>query len=207
MRAVVSAGAGRVTVDEVADPRLQEPDDVLVSVSLAAICGTDLHLVGGHGELEPGTILGHEFIGEVTAVGSGVRGLRVGDRVLGSDFTACGACWWCRRGDHWECPERQFFGTGTSFGKALPGAQAEMVRVPQASTTLCPLPPGCPAERAIFVGDALATGFAAVERGGVQPGDTMVVLGGGAVGQMASLAGQAVGAAVVVVVDLVAERR
>jgi threonine dehydrogenase-like Zn-dependent dehydrogenase len=81
------------------------------------------------------------------------------------------------------------------------------VRVPQASTVLCPLPPGCAPERAIFVGDSLATGFAAAERGGVSPGDTVVIMGGGAVGQMASLACQAVGAAVVIVVDLVDDRR
>lgn len=207
MRAVVFAGPDRVAVEDVAEPRLEEPGDALVRVSLAAICGTDLHFVHGHADMEPGTVLGHEFVGEVITVGSAVRGIQPGDRVLGSDFTACGGCWWCRRGDHWECPERQFFGTGTSFGKALAGAQAEIVRVPQASTVLCPLPPGCTADRAIFVGDTLATGFAAAERGGVEPGDTVVILGGGAVGQMASLACQAVGAAVVVVVDLVADRR
>ena len=195
MRAVVYAGPERVTVEDVAEPRLEEPEDALVKVSLSAICGTDLHFVHGHADMAPGTVLGHEFVGEVIAVGSAVRGVRSGERVLGSDFTACGACWWCRRGDHWECPERQFFGTGTSFGKALAGAQAETVRVPQASTVLCPLPPGCPPERA------------AAERGGVGPGDTVVIMGGGAVGQMASLACQAVGAAVVVVVDLVADRR
>jgi threonine dehydrogenase-like Zn-dependent dehydrogenase len=207
MKAVVYAGPGRVSVDDVSEPRLEEPDDALVRVTLSAICGTDLHLVSGHVDIEPGTSLGHEFVGEVVAVGSAVRGIRPGDVVLGSDFTACGACWWCRRGDHWECPERQFFGTGTSFGKVLAGAQAEIVRVPHASTVLCPLPSGCPADGAIFVGDALATGFAAAERGRVAPGDTVVVLGGGAVGQMASLAAQAVGAAVVVVVDLVEGRR
>lgn len=207
MKAVVYAGPSRVTVEDVPEPRLEEPDDALVRVSLSAICGTDLHLVGGHADIEPGTVLGHEFVGEVVAVGAAVRDVRLGERVLGSDFTACGACWWCRRGDHWECPDRQFFGTGASFGKELAGAQAEIVRVPKASTVLCPLPPGCPPERAIFVGDALATGFAAAERGEVAPGDTVVIVGGGAVGQMASLACQAVGAAVVVVVDLVADRR
>jgi len=207
MKAVVYAGPDRVAVEDVAEPRLEEPDDALVRVSLSAICGTDLHLVSGHADLEPGTVLGHEFVGEVIAVGGAVRGLRSGERVLGSDFTACGACWWCRRGDHWECADRQFFGTGTSFGKALPGAQAEIVRVPKAATALCPLPPGCGPDRAIFVGDTLATGFAAAERGEVSPGDTVVIIGGGAVGQMASLACQAVGAAVVIVVDLVADRR
>lgn len=207
MRAAVYAGPGRVEIDDVADARLEEPGDALVRVSLAAICGTDLHIVGGHADIEPGTVLGHEFVGEVIAVGPAVSGIRPGERVLGSDFTACGGCWWCRRGDHWECPERQFFGTGASFGKPLAGAQAEIVRVPRADTVLSALPPGCPADRAIFVGDTLATGFAAAERGGVAVGDTVVVMGGGAVGQMTSLACQTVGAAVVVVVDLLADRR
>lgn len=207
MRAVVYAGPGRVEIDDVADARLEEPGDALVRVSLAAICGTDLHIVSGHSDIEPGTVLGHEFVGEVVAVGSDVRNIRPGEQVLGSDFTACGGCWWCRRGDHWECPERQFFGTGASFGKPLAGAQAEIVRVPQAATVLSAVPPGCAPDRAIFVGDTLATGFAAAERGGVTAGDTVVIMGGGAVGQMASLACQTVGAAVVVVVDLVADRR
>jgi threonine dehydrogenase-like Zn-dependent dehydrogenase len=207
MKAAVYAGPERVTVEDVPEPRLEEPADALVRVTVSAICGTDLHMIGGHAEIEPGTVLGHEFVGEVLSVGSAVRGIRTGQLVLGSDFTACGDCWWCRRGDHWECAERQFFGTGSAFGKALAGAQAEIVRVPNASVVLCPLPPGCAPDRALFVGDTLATGYAAVERGGVSAGDTVVILGGGAVGQMASLACQAVGAAVVIVVDLVADRR
>src|SRR5256886_10071337 len=133
MRGVVYAGGGRVTVDDVSEPRLEEPDDALVRVTLSAICGTDLHLVSGHVGIEPGTSLGHEFVGEVVAVGSAVRGIRPGDVVLGSDFTACGACWWCRRGNHWECPERPFFGTGTSFGKVLAAAHAQIVPVTHAA--------------------------------------------------------------------------
>jgi threonine dehydrogenase-like Zn-dependent dehydrogenase len=208
MRAVVYAGPERVEVAQVAEPSLEEPGDALVRVVLSAICGTDLHLLSGHLDgIEPGTVLGHEFVGEVVAIGSAVSRLQPGDRVLGADFTACGRCWWCRRGDHWECPERCFFGTGSAFGKPLVGAQAEFVRVPHADTVLCPLPGACPPDAAIFVGDALATGFAAAERGQVAPGDTVVVIGGGAVGQMASLACQAVGAAAIVLVDLVAARR
>ena len=106
-----------------------------------------------------------------------------------------------------NAPSASSSGRAASFGKPLAGAQAEIVRVPKASTVLCPLPPGCPADRALFVGDTLATGFAAAERGGVGPGDTVVVIGAGAVGQMTSLACQARGRAVVIVVDLVADRR
>ena len=207
MRAVVYAGPGRVAVTDVPDPGIEAPGDAVVRVVVGAVCGTDLHALHGLPGIEPGTVLGHEFVGEVVATGATVTTLTVGERVVGSDFTACGRCWWCRRGDHWECPERRFFGYGSVFGSPLPGAQAELVRVPHADTVLARLPDGCPPEAAVFVGDNLASGYAAAERGGVAPGDTVVVVGGGAVGQMTSLACQAVGAAAVVVVDLLPDRR
>jgi threonine dehydrogenase-like Zn-dependent dehydrogenase len=207
MRAVVYAGPGVVSVNDVPDAGIEEPGDALVQIAVSAICGTDLHAFHGLNGVDPGTVLGHEFVGQVSAVSAGVVSLRVGDWVLGSDFTACGRCWWCQRGDHWECAERRFFGYGTVFGKPLAGAQAEAVRVPHADTVLCRLPPGCPPEAAIFVGDGLATGYAAATRGEVGAGDTVVVVGGGAIGQMTSLASQCLGAATVVVVDPIAARR
>jgi len=207
MRAVVYAGPGQVAVADVPEPRLEAPGDAVVRVDVAAVCGTDLHALHGLPGIEPGTVLGHEFVGEVVATGPAVATLAVGDRVVGADFVACGRCWWCRRGDHWECPERSFFGYGSVFGPPLAGTQAEFVRVPYADSVLAPLPAGCPADAAVFVGDNLASGFAAAERGGVRPGDTVVVIGGGAVGQMTSLAGQTFGAAAVVVVDLLPQRR
>lgn len=208
MRAVVYSGPGRMSVEDVPDPRVEEPGDAIVAVGLSAICGTDLHGFAGHLDgVTPGTVLGHEFVGEVVAVGRAVNRRRVGERVLGASFTACGHCWWCRRGDHWHCAERYFFGFGSTFGKPLSGAQAEFVRVPDADFVLRPLPAGCSPEAAIFVSDTLATGWAAAERGGVSPGDVVAVVGGGAVGQMASLAAQTVGAAQVVVVDPIDGRR
>jgi alcohol dehydrogenase len=207
MRAVVYDGPGRVALADVPDPGLQAPEDAVVRVLVSAVCGTDLHALHGLPGIEPGTVLGHEFVGEVVATGPGVTTLSVGMPVLGADFTACGRCWWCRRGDHWECAERRFFGYGSVFGAPLAGAQAELVRVPHADTVLTRLPEECPPEAAIFVGDNLASGYAAAERGGVAPGDVVVVVGGGTVGQMASLACQAIGASAVVVVDLLADRR
>ena len=207
MRAVVFAEPGRVALADVPDPGIEAPGDAVVRVIVGAVCGTDLHALHGLPGIVPGTVLGHEFVGEVVATGTAVTTLAVGDSVVGSDFTACGRCWWCRRGDHWECAERRFFGFGSVFGAALSGAQAEFVRVPHADTVLGRLPDGCPPEAAVFVGDNLASGYAAVERGGVAPGDAVAVVGGGAVGQMTSLACQAVGAAAVMVVDLLPERR
>lgn len=208
MKAVVYAAPGRMAVEDVADPRVEEPGDAVVRVTVSAICGTDLHAFGGHLDgITPGTVIGHEFVGEVVETGPGVFMVRKGDRVLGASFAACGRCWWCRRGDHWHCEARAMFGFGTVFGKGLPGAQAEYVRVPHADAVLSRVPDGCPPDAALFVTDVLATGYVAAERGGVAPGDVVAVVGGGAVGQMASLACQAVGAAAVVVVDLLPVRR
>lgn len=208
MRAVCFAGAGRVEVRSVPDPRIEDSTDAVVRVEVTGVCGTDMHLIGGGGDRLPvGTVLGHEFVGEVTDVGAAVATLRVGDRVVGSDIVACGLCWWCRRGDHWECEQRRFFGSGAVFGPALAGAQAEAVRVPFADVSLAVLPDAIGSNRAVFLTDVLPTGYAAARRAGVGPGDVVVVVGGGPVGQMASLAAQMCGAAAVVVSEPVADRR
>lgn len=207
MRGVVFADRGRVEVRTLPEPTLQAPTDALVKVLWSAVCGTDLHVLQSGVGMLPGTVLGHEFVGDILEVGAHVTTLRPGDRVLGSDFTACGRCWHCRRQEHWECPQRHFFGTGTAFGPELAGTQAELVRVPHAETVLGRLPEDCPAEAAIFACDTLATGLSAAERGEVAAGDVVAIVGGGAVGQMTSLACQVLGAAAVVVVDPIEERR
>lgn len=207
MKAVLFAGDGRVSVESIGEPLIVDPGDAVVRVRRAAVCGTDLHTVAHAAHVPRGTVLGHEFVGEIAEVGPAVRGHRLGDLVVGADFTACGTCWWCRRGDHWECVERRFFGTGESFGPSLAGAQAEFVRVPFADTVLRPVPAGVSLDAAVFLGDTLATGYAAARRAELLPGDTVVVVGGGPVGQLASLAAQACGAGVVVLVEPVDSRR
>jgi alcohol dehydrogenase len=207
VRAVVHAGEGRVEVGTVPDPGVEEAGDAVVRVRRAAVCGTDLHVVAHPTGLPEGFVLGHEFVGEVVDLGAGVRACRRGDLVVGADFTSCGHCWWCRRGDHWECAQRRFFGTGTAFGPALAGAQAELVRVPHADTVLQQVPDGVSLDAAVFLGDTLATGYAAVQRAGLRPGDTVAVVGGGPVGQLTSLAAQACGAGIVVLVEPVDARR
>ncbi|MFI5959440.1 alcohol dehydrogenase catalytic domain-containing protein [Cryptosporangium sp. NPDC051539] len=207
MRAVRFAGDGAVRVGPVAEPVLKDPADAIVRVRRAAICGTDLHTVAHGTSLGLGAVLGHEFAGEITALGPAVAGHRIGDLVVGGDFTACGTCWWCRRGDHWECGQRRFFGTGGAFGPPLDGAQAELVRVPFADTVLRAIPDGVSLDAAVFLGDTLATGYAAVQRGGLVPGDCVAVLGGGPVGQLTSLVAQACGAASVVLAEPIAGRR
>jgi 2-desacetyl-2-hydroxyethyl bacteriochlorophyllide A dehydrogenase len=202
MLAIVLDGPGEVALREVPAPELVGPTDALIRVTMAGICGTDLHVVAGHFEgVERGAVIGHEFVGDVIAIGPGVTGVKVGDHVVASDFTACGHCRWCARGDHWECADRAFFGTGESFGPALSGAQAEIVRAPFADTTLAKIPSGVSDEAAILVSDNLATAWAAIERSRLEPGESVAVIGGGAVGQLASLAAQAAGASAVVVIE------
>lgn len=197
-------GPGQVSVASVADPRIQDPGDAIVRVRRAAICGTDLHVVSHATER---FIPGHEFAGEVTETGGTVTAVSAGDLVVGGDYTACGVCWWCLREDHWQCPERRFFGTGAAFGPALDGVQAELVRVPHADMVLRRIPAGVSLDAAVFLGDTLATGYAAVQRAGYRPGDTLVVIGGGPVGQLTSLVAQACAAGIVVLVEPVAARR
>jgi alcohol dehydrogenase len=202
MRAVVYRGPGEVALAELPRPALVDAGDAIVRVTLAGICGTDLHVVrGDFPGMMPGAVVGHEFVGEVVEAGRGLQRLRTGDHVMSSDFTACGHCRWCNRADHWHCPERAFFGTGTAFGPPLAGAQAEYVRVPHADHTLGLLPTNVSPEAALLMGDNLATGWVAVERAAPEAGDCVVVIGGGAVGQLAALSAQAAAAGVVVVVE------
>jgi threonine dehydrogenase-like Zn-dependent dehydrogenase len=157
--------------------------------------------------MRAGDVVGHEFVGDVIAVGAAVTRLRVGDHVMSSDFCSCGKCPDCGRGDNWQCPDRRFFGTGEAFGPRLSGAQAEIVRVPFADSTMAVVPEGCSDAAAVLIGDNLATGWAAVERGSVAPGDIVAVQGGGAVGQLASLSAQAAGAGAVVLIEPAEARR
>lgn len=202
MRAVVYQGPGKVAIESVTDPEIVESTDAIVRVKLAGICGTDLHAIKGEFPgMTPGTVVGHEFVGEVVEVGRSVRRIRLGETVMSSDFTACGQCRWCDRAEHWHCGQRSFFGTGTAFGPLLPGAQAEYVRVPHADKTLGFLPDDCSPEAALLMADNLATGWDAVERADTRPGECVVVIGGGAVGQLTALAAQTIGAGAVVVVE------
>lgn len=207
MRAVVATGDGWIDVVEAARPTVVHDTDAVVRVTRAGICGTDLGLLRTPGALTKGTRLGHEFVGVVVAAGAGVRGVRVGDRVFGSDYTACGLCWWCRHGEHWHCSERRFFGTGAAFGQELAGAQAEFVRVPFADVALAVVPDDIDDTAAVLLGDLVPTGWAAVERTGMKPGDVIVVSGGGPVGQIASLVAQARGAGPVIVSEPDPRRR
>jgi threonine dehydrogenase-like Zn-dependent dehydrogenase len=205
MRAVTFQAAGEVRVDERPDPELQAPGDAVVRIEATGVCGSDLHIYHGRVKIEPGFTIGHEYVGTVVAVGDGVQRVAVGDRVLGCFHTACGACFFCRRGDYHRCVESRTFGHGATLG-SLQGTQADMALVPQADIVLRKVPEGMSSDTALFAGDVMGTGFHAVHASGLQPGDVAAVLGLGPVGLCAVQAARAVGAARVLAIDSVPER-
>lgn len=202
MRAAVWNGPREIEVRELDAPSLLRPTDAIVRVSLAAICGTDLHAYRGEVDgVSPGTVLGHEFVGTVLAVGSEVRSRSPGERVVASDLLACGRCWWCARGWHYQCEHASLFGSGTVVGEEVGGAQAELVRVPNADLVLCPIADEVADEDAVFVGDVLATAHMAISESGLGEGDSLAVVGCGPVGLCAVGCGLRAGAATVFAVD------
>lgn len=205
MRALTFQEPGRVEVQEVPDPELQDVHDAIVKIESCAVCGSDLHIYHGRVTIEPGFTIGHEFVGVVTAVGPGVRRVQPGDRVLGCFQSACGSCLQCLRGNYHRCEQSRTFGHGAAMGD-LQGCQAEQVLVPNADLTLRQVPEGMSAEAAIFAGDVMGTGYHAVASSGMRPGDSVAVLGLGPVGLCAAQAARAAGAARVLAVDSVPER-
>ena len=133
------------------------------------MCGSDLHIYHGRVVIEPGFTLGHEFVGTVVAAGDGVTEVSEGDRVLGCYCSACGNCFFCRRGDFHKCDEGRVFGHGKTLG-SLQGAQAEQVLVPHANLTLRRVPEGMSDDAALFAGDVMGTGWHAVDQAGIRPG-------------------------------------
>jgi alcohol dehydrogenase len=189
MRAVVYQGGGRVHVEDVAQPAIQDPADALVAISLSAICGSDLHLLDGKTPgARRGTVLGHEYVGRVVDLGE-AAGLSRGDRVVGSFLIACGACRECDASRFNFCLNRRALGLGALTGD-LDGAQAEYVRVPNARLNTHPLPDRLDDEHALFAGDILATGFYATALGQISSEDNVVVIGAGPVGLCCALAVQ-----------------
>jgi 2-desacetyl-2-hydroxyethyl bacteriochlorophyllide A dehydrogenase len=205
MQAVTFQAPGEVRVEERPEPELQERDDAIIAVEATGVCGSDLHIYHGRVSMEQGFTLGHEFVGTVVAAGDGVTQLAEGDRVLGCFCSACGNCFFCRRGDFHKCDEGRVFGHGKTLG-SLQGAQAERVLVPHANLTLRRVPEGMSDDVALFAGDVMGTGWHAVDQAGIRPGDSAAVLGLGPVGLCAIQAAKAAGAAKVIAIDTVADR-
>ena len=205
MRAVTFEAPGEVRVVDKPEPELIDPGDAIVRVELAAVCGSDLHIYHGRVKVEQGFTLGHEWVGTVVDAGAEVARVSVGDRVLGCFCDACGACFFCTRGDFHRCVQGKAFGHGSGLGD-LPGTQADLVRVPHADIVLRQVPDGMSDDVAIFAGDVMGTGFHGAKQAGVQSGQTIAVLGLGPVGLCSVQAALALGAENVVAVDTVADR-
>lgn len=206
MKAVATFGVRDVQVIEAPDPVVEDARDAVVRVTTGAICGSDLHIYHGRVDVEPGFVVGHEYVGVVEEVGPGVTLIEEGDRVVGSFFVACGDCWFCHKGLFNKCLGVRIFGFGMALGD-LPGSQAEKVLVPNADLTLRKIPEGLSDEAALFVGDILATGYYAALQGGVTAGDVVAVVGCGPVGLFAQMAAlRLFGASKVLAIDVVPER-
>jgi threonine dehydrogenase-like Zn-dependent dehydrogenase len=205
MRAVTFQAPGVVSVEDRPEPELADDRDAIVRIEATGVCGSDLHIFHGRVQIEPGFTIGHEYVGTVLAVGEDVTHVAVGDRVLGCFQTACGTCWFCRRGLFHRCEQSRTFGHGATLG-SLQGTQAEQALVPHADLVLRKVPEGMSDDVALFAGDVMGTGFHAVEASGLRPGDVAAVLGLGPVGLCAVQAARAAGAAHVFAIDSVPER-
>ncbi len=207
MRAVCFDGVQRVALREVPDPQLESPADAIVQVEMAGLCGSDLHVYHGREiGLDLGTVMGHEFVGRVIALGDDVRSIRIGDRVAAPFSSNCGNCFYCQRGITSRCQRGQLFGW-LQNGRGLNGCQAERVRVPFADATLLAVGDSISAAEAILVGDNLSTGYYCTDLAEVVANQTCAVVGCGTVGLLAIMAARHKGVQTIFAVDQVAYRR
>jgi threonine dehydrogenase-like Zn-dependent dehydrogenase len=223
MRALVWHGKEDIRCDTVTDPKIEDPRDAIVKVTTCAICGSDLHLFHNFiPAMLPGDIMGHEMMGEVVEVGSGLNGyLKKGDRIVVPFTIICGQCEQCKRGNFSVCETTnrkkhladKVFGHTTAglFGYThltggYPGGQAEYVRVPFADATQIKVPDGLTDEQVLFLGDIFPTGWQAAVQCDIQPTDTVAIWGCGPVGQMAIRSAVLLGAKQVVAMDRIPER-
>jgi alcohol dehydrogenase len=209
MKALVYHGPGKKAWEEVPDPKLIDPTDVIVRVDTTTICGTDLHILKGDvPAVTEGRILGHEGVGTVTEIGAAVHNVAVGDRVIISCISACGSCEYCHQGLYAHCLAAEgASGIGWIFGHLIDGTQAELVRVPFADNSLYKLPDGVSDEAAVMLSDILPTGFEiGVRYGKVKPGDVVAVVGAGPVGLSAIMTAGLYGPSRIIAIDLDANR-
>jgi threonine dehydrogenase-like Zn-dependent dehydrogenase len=214
VKAVVWHGRRDVRVDEVPDPSIQQPSDAIVRMTASGLCGSDLHLYEVLGPfMHSGDILGHEPMGVVEEVGSAVANLTPGDRVVMPFQISCGECWFCRQGLQTQCETTQVRDQGmgamlygyTELYGAVPGAQAELLRVPYADANAIKVPEGPPDDRFVYLSDVLPTAWQAVAYADVPDDGTLLVLGAGPIGDMSTRIARHLGRRVITA-DLVPER-
>lgn len=199
MKALVYHGPGQKSLEERPRPAIQAASDAVVKLVKTTICGTDLHILKGDvATCRPGRILGHEGVGIVDSIGSGVTAFQPGDRVLISCISSCGKCEYCRRGMYSHCTTG-----GWILGNEIDGTQAEFVRTPHADTSLYHIPKGVNEEALVMLSDILPTGFeCGVLNGKVAPGSTVAIVGAGPIGLAALLTAQFYSPAQVIMIDL-----
>ncbi|HLI53680.1 MAG TPA: zinc-dependent alcohol dehydrogenase family protein [Acidimicrobiales bacterium] len=204
MKALVYHGPAEKSWEAVPDPKIEVSTDVIVRVDTTTICGTDLHILKGDvPEVTAGRILGHEAVGTVEEVGTGVKTLSPGDRVLVSCISACGTCRFCREGRYGQCTG----GGGWILGHLIDGTQAEYVRVPFADTSTYRLPQGASDEEILMLADILPTGYeVGVLNGQVSPGDTVAVVGAGPIGLSAITGAKLFSPSHIIAIDLADSR-
>ncbi len=202
MRANVFRAPNEFSIEEVGRPR-PGPGEALIRVTLTTICGTDVHIVKGEYPVRPGLVLGHEPVGVIEELGSGITGYDVGDRVLVGAITPCGQCHACLSGHLSQCGHGSGYEAigGWRFGNTIDGAQAEYLLVPSAQANLALIPDDVTDEQVVLLADIASTGFAGAESGGVRIGDTVVVFAQGPIGLCATVGARLMGAAQVIGVD------
>jgi threonine dehydrogenase-like Zn-dependent dehydrogenase len=215
MKAVVFHGVGDIRLDDVPEPKIEQPTDAIVRLTAGAICGTDLHMVRGTMPgMQAGTILGHEGVGVIEEVGSSVKGFKVGDRVVVPSTICCGRCSYCESGYQSQCDNANpngkqagtaFFGGPKTTGP-LNGLQAEFARIPLADPSLVRLPSGMTDDQAILLSDIFPTGYFGADMAEIKPGDTVCVFGCGPVGLFAVVSARLLGAGRVFAVDALPDR-
>jgi alcohol dehydrogenase len=200
MKALVYHGPGQRSWDDVPDPTIIEPTDIVVRIDASTICGSDIHILKGDvPETKPGTVLGHEAVGTVEAIGAGVGTVDVGDRVLLSCVSACGRCRYCKEGRYGQC----LGGGGWIFGHLTDGLQAEFARVPFADNSVFKVPEGLTDEQVLFLADILPTAYeVGVLNARISPGDVVAIVGAGPVGLAAMLTAQLYTPGRIVAIDL-----
>jgi threonine dehydrogenase-like Zn-dependent dehydrogenase len=215
MKAVVFHGIGDIRLDTVKEPKLKESTDAIVRLTSSAICGTDLHMVRGTlPGMKPGTILGHEGVGVVEELGSGVRNFSVGDRVVIPSTIACGNCSYCRSGYYAQCDNANPLGpnAGTAFfggpimSGPFDGLQAEYARIPFANIGMVKLPDNVSDDQAILLSDIFPTAYFGADLAGIKAGDNVAVFGCGPVGQFAIASCMLMNAGRVIAIDRIASR-
>jgi threonine dehydrogenase-like Zn-dependent dehydrogenase len=222
MKAVCWQGTNKVEVETVPDPQIINPRDAVVKITSTAICGSDLHLYDGYNPtMQKGDILGHEFMGEIVALGKGVKNKQIGDRVVVPFTISCGNCFFCNRDltslcdnsnpNAWMAEKMMGHSPSGLFGYShltggYAGGQAQYARVPFADVGLYKIPEGLTDEQVLFLTDIFPTGYMAAENCNIQPGDTVAIWGCGPVGQFAIRSALMLGAERVIAIDRVPER-